>query len=65
MTAREVAYATVRRTFEQGAYTDRAFAGEAARAGLDPRDRRLAMRLAYGTVQRVRNRLDLPRLKKG
>jgi 16S rRNA (cytosine967-C5)-methyltransferase len=54
VTAREVAYATVRRTFEQGAYTDRAFAGEAARAGLDPRDRRLAMRLAYGTVQRAR-----------
>jgi 16S rRNA (cytosine967-C5)-methyltransferase len=40
----------VRRVFEQGAYADRAFASEAA--GLDPRDRALAMRLAYGAVQR-------------
>ena len=54
MTARELAYEVVRRTFEEGAYTDRAFAAESARAGLDERDRRLAMRLAYGTVQRVR-----------
>ena len=54
MTARRVAYEVVRRTFEQGAYTDRAFAGAVAGAGLDHRDRRLAMRLAYGTVQRVR-----------
>ena len=36
--------------FEQGAYADRAFAAEAA--ALDPRDRALAMALAYGTVQR-------------
>jgi len=40
----------IRRVFEQGAYADRAFAGEAA--GLEPRDRALAMALAYGTVQR-------------
>jgi 16S rRNA (cytosine967-C5)-methyltransferase len=52
--AREVAYATVRRTFEDGAYTDRALAGEADRAGLDARDRALATHLAYGTVQRRR-----------
>jgi 16S rRNA (cytosine967-C5)-methyltransferase len=37
--------------FEQGAYADRAFAGEAAR--LEPRDRALAMALSYGTVQRL------------
>ena len=54
MTARDVAYEVVRRTFEEGAYTDRAFAAEAARAGLDGRDRALAMRLSYGCVQRVR-----------
>jgi 16S rRNA (cytosine967-C5)-methyltransferase len=40
----------VRRVFEQGAYADRAFQSEAA--GLDPRDRALAMTVAYGTVQR-------------
>jgi len=40
----------IRRVFEQGAYADRACAGEAA--GLEPRDRALAMALAYGTVQR-------------
>jgi 16S rRNA (cytosine967-C5)-methyltransferase len=48
--ARRVAYAVIRRVFEQGAYADRALYGEAR--GLDPRERRLAMRLAYGTVQR-------------
>jgi 16S rRNA (cytosine967-C5)-methyltransferase len=54
VSARRVAYEVVRRTFEEGAYADRAFPPEADRAGLDERDRRLAMRLAYGTVQRVR-----------
>jgi 16S rRNA (cytosine967-C5)-methyltransferase len=48
--ARACAFAVVRRVFEQGAYADRALAGEAA--GLEPRDRALAMSLAYGTVQR-------------
>lgn len=48
--ARAVAFAVVRRVFEQGAFADRAFASEAA--GLDVRDRSLAMRMAYGTVQR-------------
>jgi 16S rRNA (cytosine967-C5)-methyltransferase len=52
VTARRVAYEVVRRTFEQGAYADRAFAGAAE--GLDPRERRQAMRLAFGAVQRVR-----------
>jgi len=50
--ARRVAYEVVRRTFEQGAYADRAFAGEAT--GLDVRERRQAMRMAYGAVQRMR-----------
>jgi 16S rRNA (cytosine967-C5)-methyltransferase len=45
-----VAYAVVRRVFEQQAWADRAFHGEAA--GLDARDRALALRLAYGVVQR-------------
>jgi 16S rRNA (cytosine967-C5)-methyltransferase len=50
--AREAAYAVLRRTFEHDAFTDRAF--HAAARGLDPRDRALAMHLAYGAVQRVR-----------
>lgn len=54
MSARAVACEVVRRTFEEDAYTDRAFRAEAARARLDDRDRRQAMRLAFGTVQRVR-----------
>ncbi len=48
--ARRCAFKVVRRVFEQGAYADRALSAEAA--GLDARDRALAMRLAYGTVQR-------------
>ncbi len=40
----------LRRVFEDGAYADRALQGEAK--GLDARDRALAMRLLYGTVQR-------------
>ena len=51
-TARRVAYEVVRRTFEQNAYADRAFAALAE--GLDPRERRQAMRLAFGAVQRSR-----------
>ena len=38
--------------WEDGAYADRAF--RTAATGLDPRDRALAQRLAYGSVQRVR-----------
>jgi 16S rRNA (cytosine967-C5)-methyltransferase len=48
--ARSCAYAVVRRVFERGAYADQALQAEAAR--LDARDRALAMRLAYGAVQR-------------
>lgn len=50
--ARRAAFDTVRRVFEEDAYADRAF--PAAAAGLDRRDRALAQRLAYGTIQRVR-----------
>jgi len=38
--------------FEDGAYADRALVPAAA--GLDARDRALAQRIAYGTVQRIR-----------
>ena len=48
--ARRCAYAVLRRVFERGAYADRALTAEAEQ--LDPRDRALAMRLAYGAVQR-------------
>ena len=50
--ARRAAFEVVRRVFEEDAYTDRALA--AAVVGLDDRDRALAQRLAYGTVQRKR-----------
>jgi len=50
--ARRAAYEVVRRVFEHDAYADRAFA-TAARA-LDERDRPLAQRIAFGTVQRAR-----------
>jgi len=50
--ARRAAFVVVRRVFEEDAYADRAL--ESAVADLDPRDRALAQRLAYGTVQRAR-----------
>ncbi|HEX3801611.1 MAG TPA: 16S rRNA (cytosine(967)-C(5))-methyltransferase RsmB [Solirubrobacteraceae bacterium] len=50
--ARRAAFTVVRRVFEQGAFADRAL--HSAAADLDQRDRALAMRLAYGTVQRKR-----------
>jgi 16S rRNA (cytosine967-C5)-methyltransferase len=49
--ARGAAYLVLRRTFEQGAFTDRAF--HTAAVGLRGRDRALAMRLSYGAVQRA------------
>ena len=52
MTARQAAYQVVLRVFEDDAYADRVL--PTAAAGLDARDRALAQRLAYGTVQRVR-----------
>lgn len=48
--ARACAYAVLRRVFEQGAYADKALQAQAR--DLDARDRALAMRLAYGAVQR-------------
>jgi 16S rRNA (cytosine967-C5)-methyltransferase len=48
--ARRCAYAVLRRVFEHGAYADQALHAESKH--LDPRDRALAMRLAYGAVQR-------------
>jgi 16S rRNA (cytosine967-C5)-methyltransferase len=53
--ARVCAYAVLRRVFERGAYADLALRAEAR--ALDARDRALAMRLAYGAVQR-RGTLD-------
>jgi 16S rRNA (cytosine967-C5)-methyltransferase len=50
--ARTAAYKVVRRVFEEDAYADRAL--RSAAEGLDERDRALAQRLAYGTVQRMR-----------
>ncbi len=49
--ARAIALATLLRVEREGAWADRAFAAEASRAGLDPRDRALAARLAAGTVK--------------
>jgi 16S rRNA (cytosine967-C5)-methyltransferase len=49
---RSVAHRVLVRVFDEGAYADRAFAGEAA--GLDARDRAFAQRIAYGAIQRVR-----------
>ena len=49
---RRAAFEVVRRVFEEEAYADRALAS--AVEGLDDRDRALAQRLAYGTVQRAR-----------
>jgi 16S rRNA (cytosine967-C5)-methyltransferase len=50
--ARAAAFEVLLRVFEDGAYADRAL--RSAAAGLDPRDRALAQRLAFGAVQRVR-----------
>lgn len=54
--ARRAAFDVVRRVFEEGAYADRALAS--AVEGLDDRDRSLAQRLSYGTVQ-LRRPIDL------
>jgi 16S rRNA (cytosine967-C5)-methyltransferase len=49
---REVAYAVLRRTFEQDEHTEAAFREEIASRDLDGRVRAQAQRLAYGAVQR-------------
>jgi 16S rRNA (cytosine967-C5)-methyltransferase len=55
--ARAVALEVVRATFEDGAFTERAFREAADAAGLAGRERAQAQRLAYGAVQR-RGTLD-------
>jgi 16S rRNA (cytosine967-C5)-methyltransferase len=50
--ARQAAYEVLRRTFEDDAFTDIAFAAAAERRALRGRDRAQAQRLAYGAVQR-------------
>lgn len=50
--ARRAAFEVLRRTFEHGAWADRAFPAAADRLGLEGRDRAQAQRLAYGAVQR-------------
>jgi 16S rRNA (cytosine967-C5)-methyltransferase len=50
--ARVAAYEVLRRVFEDDAYADRVL--RTASEGLDERDRALARRLAFGSVQRVR-----------
>jgi 16S rRNA (cytosine967-C5)-methyltransferase len=55
--ARRAAFEVVRRVFEDDAYADRAL--QSAAAGLDERDRALAQRLAFGTVQRKRTLDDV------
>jgi 16S rRNA (cytosine967-C5)-methyltransferase len=50
--ARRVAFEVVRRSFEHGAWADRALRSAAARHGLEGRERAQAQRLAYGAVQR-------------
>ena len=50
--ARSVAFATVRATFEEDAFTERFFRQAAEEAGLSGRDRAQSQRLAYGAVQR-------------
>jgi 16S rRNA (cytosine967-C5)-methyltransferase len=54
--ARRAAFEVIRRVFEEEAYADRALAS--AVSGLDDRDRGLAQRLAYGTVE-LRRPIDL------
>jgi 16S rRNA (cytosine967-C5)-methyltransferase len=48
--SRRCAYRVLRRTFEQGAHTEKALRAESE--GLPERDRALAMHLAFGAVQR-------------
>lgn len=50
--ARLAAFETLRQTFEDGAFAERAFRAAAERHGLAGRERAQAQRLAYGSVQR-------------
>ena len=50
--SRALAFATIRATFEDGAFAERAFRAGAEERGLVGRDRAQAQRLAYGAIQR-------------
>ncbi|MBA3867179.1 MAG: methyltransferase domain-containing protein [Solirubrobacterales bacterium] len=50
--ARQLAFATLRQTFEDGAHTERAFRTAADGLEIDGRERAQAQRLAFGAVQR-------------
>jgi 16S rRNA (cytosine967-C5)-methyltransferase len=50
--ARSLAFATIRATFEEGAFTERFFREEVEKRGMSGRERAQAQRLAYGAVQR-------------
>jgi 16S rRNA (cytosine967-C5)-methyltransferase len=50
--ARRAAFEVLRRTFEEDAWADRVLPAAVRRHELDARDRALAQRLAYGTIQR-------------
>src|SRR4051794_28248431 len=50
--ARALAFATIRASFEDGAFTERAFRAGAEERGLAGRERAQAQRLAYGAIQR-------------
>jgi 16S rRNA (cytosine967-C5)-methyltransferase len=50
--ARQLAYETIRATFERDAHSERFFREAADERGLDGRERAQAQRLAYGAVQR-------------
>jgi 16S rRNA (cytosine967-C5)-methyltransferase len=55
--ARQLAFETIRATFERDAHTERAFREAADGSGIEGRERAQAQRLAYGAVQR-RGTLD-------
>ncbi len=50
--ARQLAFATIRETFEEGAHTERAFRAAADGLEITGRERAQAQRLAFGAVQR-------------
>jgi 16S rRNA (cytosine967-C5)-methyltransferase len=50
--ARAVAVEVVRRVIDENAYSNRVVPSMLRRSGLDPRDRRFAAELAYGTIRR-------------
>ncbi len=50
--ARRAAFEVLRRTFEHGAWADRALRSAAERHGLEGRERAFAQRLAFGAVRR-------------